>query len=73
MTLAGSLQAPAGAMLRIRRIFDLALPVDREAMRQVLEILRARLPGVSEESAAALSRRLEDPSPARRVGIARSD
>jgi hypothetical protein len=37
-------------MLRIRRIFDLALPVDREAMRQVLEILRARLPGVSEES-----------------------
>ena len=52
-------------MLRIRRIFDLSLPVDREAMQQVLEILRARFPGIPEASVTALSERLHDPFPGR--------
>jgi acetoin utilization deacetylase AcuC-like enzyme len=32
---------------RIRRLYDAALPVDREAMRQVQAILRAQFPGLS--------------------------
>jgi acetoin utilization deacetylase AcuC-like enzyme len=52
-------------MLRIRRIFDLALPVDREAMRQVLDILRARFTALPESSLSALGERLRDPFPGR--------
>jgi acetoin utilization deacetylase AcuC-like enzyme len=52
-------------VLRIRRIFDLALPVDREAMRQVREILQARFAGVPAASIAALDERLRDPFPGR--------
>ena len=52
-------------MLRIRRIFDLALPIDREALRQVEEVLRSRFPGIDDESVAAFRRRLRDPFPCR--------
>ncbi len=52
-------------MLRIRRIFDTALPLDQAALEQVRAILRARFSEVSESSVTALGERLHDPFPGR--------
>ena len=48
-------------MLRIRRIYDDALPVNKEILRQVREILKSRFRGVPENEIANLGERLRNP------------
>ena len=48
-------------MLRIRRIFDDVLPVNRETLEQVKEILRDRFSQVSEEEIEQLGVKLRNP------------
>ena len=48
-------------MLRIRRIFDDVLPVNRETLEQVKEILRDRFSEVSEEEIEQLGEKLRNP------------
>jgi acetoin utilization deacetylase AcuC-like enzyme len=48
-------------MFRIRRIYDDVLPVDRDAIRQVQEILTSAIEGVSAQEVAAIPERLRDP------------
>lgn len=48
-------------MLRIRRIYDTVLAVDRAALAQVQEILRAQFGGLSEKEVQGLESRLHNP------------
>jgi acetoin utilization deacetylase AcuC-like enzyme/GNAT superfamily N-acetyltransferase len=48
-------------MFRIRRIYDDILPVDRDAVRQVQEILRTTIEGVHPEEVEQLPERLRNP------------
>jgi acetoin utilization deacetylase AcuC-like enzyme/GNAT superfamily N-acetyltransferase len=48
-------------MLRIRRIYDDVLPVNRESLRQVQEILRKRFSGVAPEEIAQIGEKLRNP------------
>jgi acetoin utilization deacetylase AcuC-like enzyme len=48
-------------MFRIRRIYDDALQVDRDAIRQVQEILISAIEGVSAQEVEAIPERLRDP------------
>jgi len=48
-------------VIRIRRIFDDALPINREAIRQVQEIWRAQFPDVDAAEVEALREKLRDP------------
>jgi acetoin utilization deacetylase AcuC-like enzyme/GNAT superfamily N-acetyltransferase len=48
-------------MFRIRRIYDNALEIDRDAIHQVLRILREQFADLPEKSPSTLARKLEDP------------
>jgi GNAT superfamily N-acetyltransferase len=48
-------------MLRIRRIYDDVLPVNREILRQVKDILRSRFSAVAEEEVEAIGEKLRNP------------
>ncbi|MBI5014989.1 MAG: histone deacetylase family protein [Deltaproteobacteria bacterium] len=48
-------------MFRIRRIYDCASPVDRQAVGQVQEILRQQFPLIAEQEVAKLPDQLQDP------------
>ncbi len=48
-------------MIRIRRIYDDVLPVNRDTIRQVQEILRTRFSEVSEAEIAGLGEKLRNP------------
>ncbi len=48
-------------MLRVRRILDDVLPLDRAEIAQVQQILRAQFPGAPERDVASLPGRLRDP------------
>jgi acetoin utilization deacetylase AcuC-like enzyme len=48
-------------MLRIRRVYDEILPIDREALRQAREILRSQFDGLSEEDVESFASDLRDP------------
>ncbi len=48
-------------MLKIRRIYDDVLPVNREMIQQVQQILRTRFKGVAEEEITAISEKLRNP------------
>ena len=48
-------------MLRIRRIYDDSLPLNKGTLRQVQEILRSRFSAVSEEEIALLGEKLRNP------------
>ncbi len=48
-------------MFRIRRVYDDILPLNKETIRQVKEILRGRFTGVSEEEIEQLGERLRNP------------
>ncbi|MFH1755103.1 MAG: acetylpolyamine amidohydrolase, partial [Candidatus Latescibacterota bacterium] len=48
-------------MLRIRRIFDDVLPLNREALKQVKDILRKRFPDAEETEIELLGDRLRNP------------
>ncbi len=48
-------------MFRIRRIYDSILPVNRQAIHQVQEILRTQFPGLDKKDIAKLPRQLTDP------------
>ena len=48
-------------MIRIRRIYDDVLPINRDTIRQVQEILRTRFSEVAEEEIAGLGEKLRNP------------
>ena len=48
-------------MFRIRRIFDTWLPVNRQALSQVQQILRSQFPDLAEAEVAKLPQQLENP------------
>jgi acetoin utilization deacetylase AcuC-like enzyme/GNAT superfamily N-acetyltransferase len=48
-------------MLRIRRIYDNALPLNKGTLRQVQEILRSRFSAVSDEEISLLGEKLRNP------------
>jgi len=48
-------------MLRIRRIYDDALPINREELRQVKDILRTRFSGADEEEIESIGEKLRNP------------
>lgn len=48
-------------MLRIRRIYDDVLPVNREILQQVKEILRSRFPDIRESEIEQISEKLRNP------------
>jgi acetoin utilization deacetylase AcuC-like enzyme/ribosomal protein S18 acetylase RimI-like enzyme len=48
-------------MLRIRRIYDNVLPVNKSTLNQVQEILRSRFTGVAEEEVALIGEKLRNP------------
>ncbi len=48
-------------MFRIRRIFDDSLPIDRKAIEQVQQILRAQFSQISEAELASLPQKLRNP------------
>jgi GNAT superfamily N-acetyltransferase len=48
-------------MLRIRRIYDNVLPVNKGTLRQVQEILRSRFPDIDETEVGLLSEKLRNP------------
>ena len=48
-------------MFRIRRIFDTWLPVNRQALEQVQQILRTQFPDLSEKEVTKLPQQLENP------------
>jgi acetoin utilization deacetylase AcuC-like enzyme/GNAT superfamily N-acetyltransferase len=48
-------------MLRIRRVYDDVLPIDREHIRQALDILRSQFPLVKEENILKIADRLRRP------------
>ncbi|MBN2331680.1 MAG: GNAT family N-acetyltransferase [Deltaproteobacteria bacterium] len=48
-------------MLRIRRIYDDALPINREELRQVKEILRTRFSAADEKEIESIGERLRNP------------
>jgi GNAT superfamily N-acetyltransferase len=48
-------------MLRIRRIYDNVLPVNKSTLNQVQEILRSRFSGVDEEEIAHIAEKLRNP------------
>ncbi len=48
-------------MLRIRRIHDDVLPVNREIIRQVREIIHSRFPGVDPEEISQIGEKLRNP------------
>ncbi|MFW6236603.1 MAG: GNAT family N-acetyltransferase [Desulfovibrionales bacterium] len=48
-------------MLRIRRVYDDVLPLNREVLRQVKDILRHRFPSVDEEEIESLGEKLRNP------------
>ncbi|MCA1786344.1 MAG: GNAT family N-acetyltransferase [Desulfobacteraceae bacterium] len=48
-------------MFRIRRIFDDAIPVNQDALRQVTSILKKRIPAVSEQEVIHLGDNLRNP------------
>ncbi|GAB4336562.1 MAG: hypothetical protein Kow0089_06970 [Desulfobulbaceae bacterium] len=48
-------------MLRIRRIYDDILPVNRETLRQVKDILRSRFSAVSTEEIESIGEKLRNP------------
>jgi acetoin utilization deacetylase AcuC-like enzyme/GNAT superfamily N-acetyltransferase len=48
-------------MLRIRRIYDNVLPVNKSTLNQVQEILRSRFSAVPEEEIAAIGEKLRNP------------
>jgi acetoin utilization deacetylase AcuC-like enzyme len=48
-------------MLRIRRIYDELIPINREALRQVKEIMRARFSGAREEEIEGIGYKLSNP------------
>ena len=48
-------------MLRIRRIYDNVLPVNKSTLNQVQEILRSRFSGVAEEEIALIGEKLRNP------------
>lgn len=48
-------------MLRIRRIYDDALPVNKETIRQIKEIMRNRFGDVSENEVELISEKLRNP------------
>jgi acetoin utilization deacetylase AcuC-like enzyme/GNAT superfamily N-acetyltransferase len=48
-------------MLRIRRIYDDILPVNKETLRQVKEILKSQFPEVSEDEIESLGEKLRNP------------
>lgn len=50
---------------RIRRVYDAAIPVDRDVVGQVQDILRAQFPGVPEEEVAGLPERVAGLAPSR--------
>ncbi|MDZ7664385.1 MAG: GNAT family N-acetyltransferase [Desulfotignum sp.] len=52
-------------MFRIRRIFDDAIPVNQDALRQVKSILKKRIPTVSEQEVIHLGDNLRNPFPLR--------
>src|SRR4051812_323894 len=51
-----------GLMFRIRRIYDDTLPVDRDAIRQVQEILSTAIEGVHAKDVEQLPERLRNPT-----------
>jgi len=48
-------------MLRIRRIYDDVLPVNKEILRQVKEILRSRFSAVAEDEIESIGEKLRNP------------
>ncbi len=48
-------------MLRIRRIYDDILPINRESLRQVQDILRSRFSAVPEEEISQVGEKLRNP------------
>ncbi|MBU0638317.1 MAG: GNAT family N-acetyltransferase [Planctomycetota bacterium] len=48
-------------MFRIRRIFDDALPIDRQEISQVQQILRAQFPGIRDQDVIELPAKLRHP------------
>ncbi|MBN2241370.1 MAG: acetylpolyamine amidohydrolase, partial [Acidobacteria bacterium] len=48
-------------MFRIRRIYDDTLPLNRDTLRQVKEILRTRFSSIPEEEIEGLGERLRNP------------
>ncbi|MCF8092375.1 MAG: acetylpolyamine amidohydrolase, partial [Desulfotignum sp.] len=48
-------------MFRIRRIFDDAIPVNQDAIRQVKAIIQKRFPAVSEQEITHLGDKLHNP------------
>ena len=50
-------------MFRIRRIYDDSLPINRDAIAQVQQILRSQFNGLPEEDINKLPDQLRDPLP----------
>ena len=48
-------------MFKIRRVYDDLLPVNRDILRQVQQILRTRFPGMPEKEIAGIGEKLRDP------------
>ncbi len=48
-------------MFKIRRVYDDLLPVNRDILRQVEQILRTHFPGVPEKEITGLAEKLRDP------------
>lgn len=56
-------------MFRIRRIYDDVLPISRQMIADVQQILREQFPGVSEAEVERLPERLSNPFPSRFVTL----
>jgi hypothetical protein len=48
-------------MFRIRRVYDNVTPINKEAIAQVQDILRAQFPGLSKRDIARLPEQLRNP------------
>ena len=48
-------------MFRIRRIYDTALPVNRQAIQQVQQILRVQFPALDKKDIRKLPEQLTNP------------